>query len=247
MKLHKFLFASLFFCSLFLVEISEAVKIRFPKEELSLESVLPIFTPVNAVLNRTVVLKHHFEFGVYGSIGLREPFYFPFYGGGILSFYLSEVHGINITGNWFPPYYSNSGGKLALGKGLEGGQTFQAQKIPHPLAMITLNYQYTPFYGKISLTKSFTMNSSIYGFVGPGMIISSDKKYKFPSLQFGLGQKLYFNRRLSLRTDASFYGYYGPAPATLKLDDNFQFTGFQKGQKKIVFNLMLSAGFSVLL
>ena len=84
-------------------------------EELASETVLPVFDPPRMVLNRNISLKYRFELGGGGTFGLDEPFYFPSYATGFVSFYLSEVHGLSLTATWFPPYYSKAGEALKRG------------------------------------------------------------------------------------------------------------------------------------
>ena len=214
----------------------EAVEIRFPDEELASETVLPIFDPVRMVSNRNITLKYRFELGGGGTFGLDEPFYFPSYATGFLSFYLSEVHGLNLTATWFPPYYSKAGEALKRGicetpekdsqdqivRNSAGGivcleyKLFDVHRLPYPQIMGFLNYQYTPYYGKISLTKKLVMNLSIYGFAGPGLIVFNEGT-RLPAFNMGIGQKIYLFRHLAFKTDVGFYGYYGPDPTKIKV------------------------------
>lgn len=205
---------------------------RFPEEELASETVLPLFDPARAVLNRNVSLKYRFEAGLGISFGLDEPFRSPFYPTGFLAFYFSEAHGVSLTGTWFLPFYSSAGEKLKTGKDLclkdsKGNQVrnsrdcvqyqlFDVHRVPYPQWMAFLNYQYTPYYGKISLTKNFVMNLSIYGFAGPGIIILHENS-RLLAFNLGIGQRLYLNRYFGLRTDIGLYGYYGPDPAKIDI------------------------------
>ena len=79
-----------------------------------------------------------------------------------------------------------------------------------------LNYQYTPYYGKISLTKKLVMNLSIYGFAGPGLIVFNEGT-RLPAFNMGIGQRIYLFRHFAFKTDVGFYGYYGPDPTKIKV------------------------------
>ena len=155
-----------------------ALKIRFPDEELAAESVLPVIEPTNMVLNRNVSLKFRLEIGAGVGFGLDEPFYLPYYGTGHLAFHLTEIHGFSVSGTYFPPVLSGTGKELS-NRGVKvkdekdniSIKKFKAEKAPYPQMMVFINYQYTPYYGKISLTKSWVLNLSIYGFAGPGLLI----------------------------------------------------------------------------
>ena len=222
----------------------EALKIRFPDEELARESVWPVFQPSFMILNRNVSLKKRLELGFVSSISLDEPFYFPVAFTSLVSFYFTEAQGIHLSGTFFVPSYSAAGKALSMGEGLDRGQTFDVLKIPYPQAMGFLNYQYTPFYGKISLTKNFIMNLSIYGFIGPGAVVFNDSTF-VPSGNFGIGQKLYFNKWLALRWDLGAYGYYGPASAKIDLksgDSISSYRELQETEKSFIINLVTSVG-----
>jgi outer membrane beta-barrel protein len=79
---------------------------------------------------------------------------------------------------------------------------------PRPKWMILGNWQYTGFYGKLSFTKEFVMNLSLYGLAGAGALMIGDKV--FPLVSAGLGQKFYFNPRFALRFDLRLLVYNGP-------------------------------------
>ena len=222
----------------------EALKIRFPDEELASESVLPLMDPPQMILNRNLPLKFRGELGAGLGVALDEPFYFPFYPVGVLAFHLTEVHAISVTGSAFFSKRSKGGNELSEGEGLKSGEKFDPLKAPYPQMMAFANYQYTPYYGKISLAKNWVMNLSIYGFAGPGLIVT-DQNDQLLAGNFGIGQKLYFNKWLGIRGDLGVYGYYGPAPAKLKLDDGVEsipYGQLKSGEKRLIINFVTNVG-----
>ena len=183
---------------------------RFSEKELARESVLPVFDPMYMVLNRNVTLSKRPELGVSLSFGLDEPFYFPYYITGLLAFYISESHGVSLTGTYFPPlqalppwmpgFMEWDGLTLKEGVRSDDGQlvTIDVFKVPYPQMMGFLNYQYIPFYGKISVTKKIVANLSMYGFAGPGLVVFNEGTLR-PAGNVGIGLKLYFSRWLAFR------------------------------------------------
>ncbi len=229
-----------------------AVKIRFPREELARESVLPLFKDPKMVLDRRVTLKNRIELGLSGSYGLDEPYYFPWYATGLLAFYFAEHHGVSLMGSYFPPYasrYEETTKNIEATKSAAAGKSFHPRAAPHPLMMAFVNYQYTPYYGKISLAKRFVLNLSIYGFGGPGLMVFNDNG-KTPALNIGFGQKLYLARWLAVRGDFIMYGYYGPAPAKMKelyvapneTAPPVPSQNLKPEHKRVIFNLMANVG-----
>lgn len=223
-----------------------ALKIRFPDEELATESVLPIIDPPQMVLNRNVSLGLRAELGIGVSFGMDEPFYFPFYGTGLLAFHLTEAHAISVTGVYFPPLLSSVGKLVRDSKELDPEERFDPQKAPYPQYMAFLNYQYSPYYGKISLAKSWVMNLSIYGFAGPGLLAFQHNNYTVAG-NCGIGQKLYFNKWLGIRGDLGFYGYYGPATAKLDfknlgVENRIFYDRITPQQKRLTINIIANIG-----
>ena len=223
---------------------SQSVRIQFPDEELSSEVAFPVFQNKRMVLDRRIQLKHRVELGGSLSFGLDEPFYYPIYGTGMISFYFSEIHGVSLTGTYFFPMYSSSGRALKEGKGLASGSTFDVLKAPYPQMMGFLNYKYVPYYGKISLSKKFILNLSIYAYMGPGVMIFNHGTQTV-SGNFGIGQKLYFSKWMALRGDIGFYGYYGPAPARINLGNEVSQILYQQLEpqhKRLILNFMANIG-----
>ena len=227
-----------------------AVKVHFPDEELASESVLPFVETSEVVLNRNVSLKFRKELSLSLGVGLDEPFYFKFYPMPAVTFFLTEIHAVSLMGAYFYPKLSAGGVELREGKGLIEGRTFDALKAPYPQYSIFLNYQYTPYYGKISLAKSWVLNLSIYAFTGVGLVVSNQNN-QFPAFNFGFGKKLYFNKMLGMKTSLAFYSYYGPATARLELGESVvgivSYDKLQANEKRININTVFQFGVFVLL
>ena len=230
----------------------QAVKIYFPDEELATESVLPLTNKPNMILNRNVPLRKALELSLGSGFGLTEPFYNTVYPQVQLGYSISNMHSIHLLGTFYIPGLSRSGGKLAeegvVGK--EGRIYLDATKVAYPQYSVSLNYQYTPFYGKISLSKKLVLNLSIYSFAGGGAIVSNDNNY-FPLFRLGIGQKLYFfkgsNMTVGLRGDLGMEMYYGPAVARLDLGEDQTKLSYEEAEKKINSNVVANVGLILLL
>jgi len=105
---------------------------------------------------------------------------------------------------------------------------------------VTANYQYTAFYGKLSLTKDYVMNLSLYGLVGAGMIGIGDVNK--PAFNFGLGQKFYFTPSFALRFDLRFLLYQGPDPLSRRLDNKTEVQPASYFDEKLNFSTLLTFG-----
>lgn len=212
---------SLFFFFLFIFSTSTSAKvIQFPDQELASEYVFPVFKKTRAVLNRNITLSKRFEVRFSGAFRTDEPFYNPFSAFTSFSFYWNEFHGIGVSGLFFFPGHSKMGTGLKT-SGIKGRNTeevkyyFDAELAPHPLIGVFLNYQFSPLYGKISITKNAVLNFALYAFLGAGALglkHGDDPLHMIPAVHLGLGQRFYFNRYFALDAGLDILVYRGPNP-----------------------------------
>ena len=183
-----------------------AEQVQFPDEELATESVLPLFDQPQAVRNRLVPLVGRFELGGGASYDLVEPFFNP-YGINVNATYnFSEENGVNVFYNYY--LSGNTSYVDQLNHIPNTSSKMNLQNAPAPAYLILINYQYTAFYGKLSLAKDFVMNLSLFGFVGAGGYKIGDGVN--PTLDVGLGQKFYFSANNAIRFVLRFDFYQGP-------------------------------------
>jgi outer membrane beta-barrel protein len=192
---------------------ARAETIEVPEEELATESVLPVFDKTVVVRERTVKTAKRFEAGGGAGLNLVEPLYEQMVFNITASYYFDELHGVNISGLFLSDGLSDAGLDLQAGRGLTG-RTFDASLAPTVQSMLFANYQFSAYYGKISLTKQKTMNLSLYGTVGGGLVNWSDATTF--GLDAGVGQKIYFTPNVGLRVDLMLAMYTGPDPTSPK-------------------------------
>ncbi len=234
----------LVFFSIFVLPIFGET-IEFPEEELATETVLPVFDRVEAVKNRNVQLAKRFELG--GGIGLtmNEPYYNQLNFGLNGTYHFTETHALNLIGQFYLDGLSNYGTDLKAGKGLSSGDTFDPSLAPHPTYMLLANYQFTAYYGKISLTRQTVMNLTLFGLAGLGYV--GMKGVGSPALNVGFGQNFYFSNRLALRLDLRMDIFQAPDPTTQKLNAGTQAPSPTSFGKMLYFNSMLTAGLVLVL
>ena len=184
-----------------------AETIELPEEELAAESVLPVFDKTVAVRNRLVTTAKKFEVG--GGLGLNliEGIYNNSIFYGLASYHMSEERAITVDMILGNSDLSNAGKDLKNGVGIPND--FDASLAPTPDYFLTANYQFTAYYGKMSVSKSRAMNLSLHGLAGGGLISWSDGEMT-PMLNVGVGQKFYFNPKVALRADFQLKIYQGP-------------------------------------
>ena len=83
-------------------------------------------------------------------------------------------------------------------------------RAPKPKMSIFGDYNYKPFYGKLSITKNAVINTTIYGSLGLGMVQFDHKS--FPGISLGVGERFYFNSHFSIKADFRLFMHNAPIP-----------------------------------
>jgi len=191
--------------SLFFVASVEAVTIELPEEELAKESVLPVFEGgTTAVKSRRVVTKQKFEVGPMAGMIFNEPFFSPYSYGVHAGYHINEFHSVAINAFMRDGNISSDANQADSDL---GNQSVNFKVVPIPKYLATIDYQMTPYYGKISLTKESVMNLALYIYGGAGMTDLGGKMTWIANL--GVGQNLFFTPRIGLRMDLKFLLYNG--------------------------------------
>ncbi len=216
--------------------------IEFPKEELAAESVLPVFDHPEATKARLVTTAKRIELGAFGTYAMTEAFYNPLSFGGMLTYHFDETHGMNLMGSFNLGGVSHYADQLNPIRDQNGSPTGYAhlEYAPAPKYLILGSYQFTAFYGKISLTKEGVMNLHLYGLAGLGAMGIGDATV--PVLSIGIGQKFYFGRSFALRFDLRGVAYSGPDPISRNLTTATSVQSASTFDSKLQFGTLLSAG-----
>lgn len=202
--------------------LSTAVTIEFPEEELAKESVLPVFEGgTTAVKSRRVNTKGRMEAGLAAGFIFNEPFFNPLIYGLRLGYHFNEFSSVQVSGFLKQDEVSSDAKEIDSDPATRIG----FQGVPVPKYLLMVDYQLTPYYGKISLTKDTVLNMNLFGVLGAGAIDVGGEVTWIANL--GFGQNLYFTPRMAFRADLRFLFYEGPnvisiptqtKAATTKLD-----------------------------
>lgn len=228
------------------------VKIEFPEDELATESVLPVFEEKIAIKNRNVKHAGRFELNFMAGMVASEPLYSPFNFGGSLTYHIDNTHAVHLMGTFYTGGLNNNGealknGNVILADGSSGEIAFDAEDAPSKEVFLAAHYQYTAYYGKISLTKDFVMNLTLSGLIGGGAYLMSD--VVAPAVDVGLSQRFYFNSNFALRFDIILSAFNGPditSAGALDPNDNIR-PRASDFKKTLQFDSNLFLGFSLLL
>lgn len=189
--------------------------IEVPEEELARETTLPVFDKRRVVLNRNVITEKRFEFGAGVGLEVNEPFYSDYMLNLQATYNYDDTSALNVQALMWMDGLSTYGEQLLAGQcPTDGGKfcPFDASLAPHPKFALMANYQFTAYYGKISLSKQGVMNLNLFGLAGLGYLNLGD--VNTVAMNLGLGQNFFFTNNFGLRFDIRWLIYQGPNPPT---------------------------------
>lgn len=207
------------------------------KDELAKESVLPIFDNPISVKNRLIVTANKLELAGFYGMNLTEAIFSTNRLGLNLTYHFSEVRAVNFS------YSMYGSGLSSYGNQLLDGYKLDFTRAPAPKYTILVSYEPKFFYGKMSLTKNYNMNLSLYTLLGGGLFAFQNKSY--PGLSAGLGQRFYFTPQLSLRFDMRLNTHMAPVPfLENRIKTKDPKPEYSEFQEKVAFDTTLDIGLS---
>ena len=232
-----------FFIFLFLISIiptfllGNTKKSFFYEDDLSRESVIPVFNSKKVVRSRSIRLKNRLETTFAISRNLSEVFFEAIqYSGGII-YYINEEFGLSVS------FFKNLSGLSPDAKAIfEESKNVDFNNAPEPLDTTLLNLQWNLYYGKMSLSKSTVLNTHLYTL--SGLSLHRIRGDSLLGIDLGIGQKFYFSKSISLRTDLSMIVFSGPDILSNNLKEYREASDFKK---KLHFHFLLSLGLSFLI
>ncbi len=198
------LIRNIMFILLFTSLAHAADPVDVPLDELAQESVYPVFDHPQSVKNRNVATKGRIDVGIFGGYALTEPIYDTTKFGVAANYHFSELHSLGLL------FSQNSAGLSKDAEGLKTDQRLDFDRAPKPTNTTMLDYNFKPYYGKLSLSKLAVINTTIYGSAAAGMVAYEHKSY--PAIALGLGERFYFNKSLSLKADLRLFVHQAPIP-----------------------------------
>lgn len=195
---------SLCFIIFSVATVRAADSVEVPADELAQESVYPVFDHAQSVKNRNVQTEGRIDVGIFGGYALTEPIYDTAKFGVAANYHFSELHSLGLL------YSQNSSGLSNDAEGLKDSHGLDFDRAPKPTNSILLDYNYKPYYGKISLSKLAVINTTIYVSGAAGMVAYEHKSY--PAVAVGFGERFYFSKSVSLKADLRMLIHNAPIP-----------------------------------
>ncbi|MBK9293168.1 MAG: outer membrane beta-barrel domain-containing protein [Oligoflexia bacterium] len=181
--------------------------VQFKEEELPRESVVPIFDQPEAVKKRYVPYDGRFEMGLFFGALLNDPFYNSYPAGLELRYHFHDMHAFGVVGTYNlrqkTPYIDQ------IRRQVPSTSIVPFESSPTPEFTAWGEYEFTPYYGKISLTKQGVMNLSISLSLGVGYLSLKSDNTSDSSVGYsiGLNQRLFFTRNFGIKLDLKVLNY----------------------------------------
>ena len=178
--------------------------VNVPADELTQETVYPVFDNPVSVKNRNIQDSGVMDLGVFGGLAITEPISNTTKFGISANYHFSETHSFGIL------YAKNSTGLSKDAQGLKTDFGLDFNRAPYPEYTLMGDYNFKAFYGKLSIMKDGVVNTSIYGSFAGGVVKYIHKSY--PALAIGVGERFYFGHHWSLKVDLRLYAHQAPVP-----------------------------------
>jgi outer membrane beta-barrel protein len=190
-----------FFVALFALSgLAKADVVEFPESELARESVLPVFDQPEAVKKRYVPTEGRVEVAGFFGSSLNDAFLYDYPFGLEVDYHLSELHGVGLVAEGFAN--TNTSYVSQIQTTVNGGNAIPFAQNPQPSFAVLGQYEFTPYYGKISITKQSVLNLNISAELRVGMV---NLTVGGSSITGGLGlnERFFFTRNFGLKLDLS--------------------------------------------
>lgn len=215
--------------------------VEIPEEELARESVYPVFDKLETVKRRNVDMESRIELSVLGGTSMNIAFFDQIMIGGAATYHMSNTSGIQVLGAMIDS--KNSSYVPQMNDQVDPDPNFQY--LPKPKYLLIGAYEFSPYYGKISLTKQGVMNLTTFFTFGAGVMGIGDGTV--PLVSLGVGQNYFFSKNWGLKLDLRGLIYNGPDPLSVDLANRSSEPSLSEYEKKLVLNFTLSAGLVILL
>jgi len=216
--------------------------VEIPEEELARESVLPIFDSPDVVKNRNVPLTKRVEMGLFFGTNVNEAFYDQILYGVQGAYHISEMSAftalfsmINANSSQYVPQLNDV-----------STPPLHYELLPKPKYFYLLGYEFTPFYGKISITKQTVFNLATFATLGLGMFAFGDTQT--PVLSIGIGQNYFFSKNWGLKLDMKSLIYNGIDPVSVDINDyGGNSPSVSEFRRQTIVNFTVAVGLVILL
>lgn len=157
---------------------------------------------IEVVQNRQYSKLHRLSLQAFAGTGSTDPFLSVKSVGGSIGFHFTEELGVSAIYRKY--IVSNSSYFTELESGMINGAKFGANT-NRPDTFMGGEIEYSPFYGKISVSGSNIVHYDAHFLIGAGLTDTVSGKYFTPSI--GFGPQIYLSDSFAIRLDYRFAMY----------------------------------------
>ena len=171
---------------------------------------------IRAVSRRVFLKKQRFELVPNVGLTTNDPFVRAFPVGVRGSWHFNEEFAIDFGGNFVPPFFVQELQDVRLLSGDDKELDPARNNSAILLSTIDAGVTFSPFYGKFALAGEHVVHFDGFLSAGLGAVFDTSRELVHPSLEVGLGARVFLLRWLTVRADLRNYVY--PVFANNELD-----------------------------
>ncbi len=191
--------------------------------EVDKDSAGPLRERIRPVSGHQFLMGGRFEVSPGISLSLRDAFFNKVVLGAAFTYHFTDHIGLGIRAGYALSYISTSAQICTQGDGAavqagcrlptldeltkENGVSKNRAYGLWTLAG-SVDFQWAPIYGKLSLSAESFLGFNMYALVGPSIVMYGPKGDLAPGANVGIGFRWYFNKWLALRTELRDVIYY---------------------------------------
>lgn len=162
---------------------------------------------IRAVSRRVFLKRQRFELVPNAGLTTNDPFVRAYPLGLRGSWHFNEEFAIDFGGNFVPPFMVQELQDVRLLSGDNSQLDPARDKSAVLLSTIDAGVTFSPFYGKFALAAEHVVHFDGFISAGLGAVFDTSQEFVHPSLEVGLGARVFLLRWLTVRADLRNYVY----------------------------------------
>lgn len=187
----------------------------------------PLRDRIPPVSGHLFLMDGRFEISPGIGLSVRDAFFTKVFFGAALTYHFSETIGLSLRGGYNLSLVSGAAQICTPGDGttaagcrsptieelttrLDSTGTRVPENVAYGLntVLASLDLQWAPIYGKLSLSAERVLSFNMYGLVGPALMMYGPKAELSPGGNVGLGFRFFLNKFLTIRVELRDTIYY---------------------------------------
>ena len=212
--------------------------------EVDKDAIGPLRARVRPVSGHLFLMQKRFEFSPTLGVSFRDAFFTKFLFGAALTYHFTEEFALSLRGGYNATIRSGGaqkcfsaatatpsdpiGCRLPTMEELTQLNTSSGVKkanvtFGYVSVLSSLDFQWAPIYGKLSLVAEKFLYFNMYGLIGPALVMYGPTSSVTVGGNVGVGFRFFANRWLTVRTELRDVIYYETGASTSSLRNQLMF------------------------